>query len=448
MADKVVIEAEVKSNIGEVSNDAADAAGNITLMGISLNSVKAGFTSVARQAKVMFGSIKAGLISTGIGALVVAVGSLITFFTQTERGAEKLRVVMAGLGSVVRTLTDRFSTVGEIITNIFNQSLLQTIKDIGNAFNGIGKEINDDAKATMELTKRQNELVDSERKLNVETATRRARIEELKLTAEDVTKSEVERLVAAQTAFKLENDLLDKRVKNAKEGRDIQKELNDISKSGEADLDALAEKEIALANIKQESFTKQIELNNKINQIEADTQRKKDEFEQKQIEQADAFQARLDAHLSARVALNNAIAASFGQLSQLMQEGSAAAKALALAEIGTSTAVGFMQGLDIAQKASLGAGPAAALAFPVFYASQIAAVLGAVNKASQVLGGSPVGASAPSVGGGGGIAPQMVGGAFELGSGVAPEPLRAYVLTDEMSESQNLLANIRRRATI
>ena len=44
--------------------------------------------------------------------------------------------------------------------------------------------------------------------------------------------------------------------------------------------------------------------------------------------------------------------------------------------------------------------------------------------------------------------PQMVGGAFELGSGVAPEPLRAFVLTDEMSNSQNQLANIRRRATI
>jgi hypothetical protein len=44
--------------------------------------------------------------------------------------------------------------------------------------------------------------------------------------------------------------------------------------------------------------------------------------------------------------------------------------------------------------------------------------------------------------------PQMVGGAFELGGGVTPEPLRAYVLTDEMSNSQNQLANIRRRATI
>ena len=45
-------------------------------------------------------------------------------------------------------------------------------------------------------------------------------------------------------------------------------------------------------------------------------------------------------------------------------------------------------------------------------------------------------------------APQMMSGAFELSGGQAPEPLRAYVLTDEMTNSQNQLANIRRRATI
>jgi len=45
-------------------------------------------------------------------------------------------------------------------------------------------------------------------------------------------------------------------------------------------------------------------------------------------------------------------------------------------------------------------------------------------------------------------APQMMSGAFELSGGVAPEPLRAYVVTDEMTNSQNQLANIRRRATI
>ena len=56
-------------------------------------------------------------------------------------------------------------------------------------------------------------------------------------------------------------------------------------------------------------------------------------------------------------------------------------------------------------------------------------------------------------GGGGGMeaqtpAPQMMSGAFQLGGGIEPEPTRAYVVTDEMTNSQNQLANIRRRATI
>ena len=58
----------------------------------------------------------------------------------------------------------------------------------------------------------------------------------------------------------------------------------------------------------------------------------------------------------------------------------------------------------------------------------------------------------PSSGGGGSApappAPQMMSGAFDISGGVAPEATKAYVVTDEMSNSQNQLANIRRRATI
>ena len=61
----------------------------------------------------------------------------------------------------------------------------------------------------------------------------------------------------------------------------------------------------------------------------------------------------------------------------------------------------------------------------------------------------------PNSGGGGGTtapaqppAPQMMSGAFDLSGGLEPEPTRAYVVTDEMTNSQNQLANIRRRATI
>ena len=45
-------------------------------------------------------------------------------------------------------------------------------------------------------------------------------------------------------------------------------------------------------------------------------------------------------------------------------------------------------------------------------------------------------------------APQMMSGAFDLSGGEAPDAVRAYVVTDEMTNSQAQLANIRRRATI
>jgi len=93
-------------------------------------------------------------------------------------------------------------------------------------------------------------------------------------------------------------------------------------------------------------------------------------------------------------------------LGGLFKEGSDAAKAAALVDIAIGTGVGFINALDIAQKGAKATGPAAPFAFPIFYASQIAAVLGAANKARAILksgkgGGSP---SAPSQMNGGGMA--------------------------------------------
>ena len=57
-------------------------------------------------------------------------------------------------------------------------------------------------------------------------------------------------------------------------------------------------------------------------------------------------------------------------------------------------------------------------------------------------------------GGGGGTvsaqppAPQMMSGAFELTGGTEPQPIQAYVVSDEITDSQNGLEIIRRRATI
>ena len=454
MAEKIVIEAEVKSNIGDVSKDAKSAAGEFQVMGVSLNSVKAGFVSAGNSAKVMFGSIKAGIMSTGIGALLIAFGSLATFFTSTEKGAERLKVILSGISATFNVLRDRISTVGESLTNVFNQSLLTTLKQIGNAFSGISTEIKEDVTSTMELTKRTNELVDAERKLNVETAQKRARIEELKLIAEDVTKEEGERLAAAKVAFKMEQDLLDARVKNAEEAVNIQKDLNSISKSGEEDLDALAEKEIALANIRAESATKQIELNNKINAIKAEIaaqeQEDADAFEALQIAQANAFEKRVNKELEIAKKVKDAkigIAKDgLNLISAIAEEGSTIGKAAAVASATISGVEGVQNAFTTAQKSPL---TALMPAYP-FIQAGLAGAFSAI-QIQKILSGTP------AVGGGGGgataatpatPAPQMMSGAFELSGGVEPEPTRAYVVTDEMTNSQNQLANIRRRATI
>ena len=82
----------------------------------------------------------------------------------------------------------------------------------------------------------------------------------------------------------------------------------------------------------------------------------------------------------------------------------------------------------------------------------IAASIAAAQQGLSALGkGGATGGSNPSASGGsdgGTPAPEMMSGAFELTGGVDPEPLQAYVVSDDITDSQNGLAIIRRRATI
>ena len=88
--------------------------------------------------------------------------------------------------------------------------------------------------------------------------------------------------------------------------------------------------------------------------------------------------------------------------------------------------------------------------------------LGGVAAAAAVAAGMKniqaiKSASSAGVSGGGGSvsaptaqtpAPQMMSGAFELTGGQAVEPVQAYVVSDDITNNQNKLAIIRRRATI
>ena len=110
--------------------------------------------------------------------------------------------------------------------------------------------------------------------------------------------------------------------------------------------------------------------------------------------QQNALLAREAAQLNFVSAVGNAV----GALGGLFKKGSAAAKTAALAEIAIGTGVGFINALRIAQSSAAATGPGAALAFPIFYATQVAAVLSAASRAKAILSSGGSG----SAGGGGG----------------------------------------------
>jgi len=178
-------------------------------------------------------------------------------------------------------------------------------------------------------------------------------------------------------------------------------------------------------------------------------------------------QAQIQLELDLLFAIGNI----FGQLANLAAEGTAASKALALTEVAINTATGFVNGLVIAQQAAKATGPAAAFAFPLFYGTQIAAVLGAANQAKKILATVPGGGSGPSIsapsGGLSGFGSTagvfQPGGGFGLGNQGLPSPqgapnntglgnddgvVRAYVLAGDVTSAQAANAKLKQKRTL
>jgi hypothetical protein len=484
-ADELVL--NVKSDIGDVvkdtkklKNEASDAAGEFTIMGVSLNGVKKGFASAALTAKGMFGSIKAGLISSGIGAFVVIIGSIVAHFTNTKKGAEALEKTLTTVGAAISVITDRVAKFGGAVIKFFKGDFKGAAEDAIDSVKGIVDEVTEEVNITMKMVDANQKLRDAQRELNVETAQSIAFIEKQKLLAEDITKTYAEREEAATNAFNKETELETKRIALAEQAVEQEKVRQSImGKDGvmAEDLDALAELEINLANVRQESAGRQISLQNFLNGLrqtelaEKEAQRVKEqdkedaafdkkiadnnkwnEEQQKSRElniaadkkAADEKKKIEDAKMSMQVDMANQglqiIASAAG-------EGTALAKAAAIAQA-TISGVQGVQNAFTAANANIGATAGTFGAYPVTMAA-LAGTFAAMNIAKIASGGGG-GVTSPSMPAASlqTPSPQMMSGAFDISGGVAPEAMKAFVVTDEMSNSQNQLANIRRRATI
>jgi hypothetical protein len=192
-----------------------------------------------------------------------------------------------------------------------------------------------------------------------------------------------------------------------------------------------------------------------------------DEVEQVELDHTKFLQDEADkrkkideATFAAKMEFMDAIGGALGVLGNLFEKDTAAAKALALAEIAIGVAKGFINGLNIAQKSAAATGPGAAFAFPIFYAGQVGAILTAASKAKGILssvkagggGGGGASMSAPSVASSASapIKPQAETTTLSSQSinqiGVATS--RAYVLETDVSSNQERSQRLNRAARI
>jgi hypothetical protein len=172
------------------------------------------------------------------------------------------------------------------------------------AFKELGKSIQEDVGAAMELEQAMNAVKVATRELSVETAKQRAEIKALNLIAEDTTKSYKERGEAAKEAANIEADLMKQRTALAEENLRILKEQADLNESDEETLQAIAEAEIAVSTIRMESLELQTTLQNKLNTIE---QQQETERQQRAAAQ-EARDAKEEAALQAEIDLRYKLA--------------------------------------------------------------------------------------------------------------------------------------------
>ena len=138
------------------------------------------------------------------------------------------------------------------------------------------------------------------------------------------------------------------------------------------------------------------------------------------------------------------IETGFGVAGELAGEHETLSKAVAVAQTIYNTQQGIMAAMAATSVADK------LLPYPVRLANAIATGIMGASAVNKILSTSPSSASGGGGVGGGGGTPraEIQSGAFTLDGGTEPEPARAYVVSDDITNSQNKLANIRRRATI
>lgn len=299
------------TSLGGVKNYVAGVNQNL----IKIAKTTTGLTRVVK----LLGTAMLGL---GIGTLLVALASLVSWFTKTQKGVETANKIMGALGATIDIMIDRAGKLGSALVNLFTGNFKQAGEDVKGVFSGIGKEVADETKQAWKLAEVLNEIDKKEVMLSMSRAANRAEIEKLKKAADDQTLSTQERTKAAEKAYELEKkdlkiqtDLAKARIANMLGYTDVTEEalktIEDLqsgaitadeaigkiglSESTIEDLRKLSEEVNHLSELEEDSYGRQTEQQNTLNSIRQEGADKAKEAKQKEVE---AVRAAEDAMLA------------------------------------------------------------------------------------------------------------------------------------------------------
>ena len=204
--------------------------------------------------------VKIAVIATGLGALVVVLGSLFAYFTQTSRGADQMAKIMGGLGAAVKVVIDRVIGLGDSLVKLFSGDFKGAVEGVSNAFKGLGDEIARETKQGAALADQLDAIEDRERTLITMRANANREIAKARIIADDETKSIEERQKAVRKAFDLENNVAKAEQKNAQAYVKYLKDRKALGETTDEDLLALAEAEAKVNELRTESLRRQKKL--------------------------------------------------------------------------------------------------------------------------------------------------------------------------------------------
>ena len=529
MADKVVLEAQIDTNVGEVSEGLDKAADSAERLEKNTKKGTSGFKGMGTAIKGIGTALKAA----GIGLVVALFAKLMEMFSKNQKVLDTFNTAMTALniafsdlfkfiennigavtgyfksifedpkqavidfGNMIKdnlierfnSLLDVFGHLGKALGHLFKgefseafDSVTEAGKEYVDVLTGVDGTVD---KVTETVTKATDAIVDYtkstldsaaaitelSKKAAMNRVINQGLIEDFDRQAElqrqirdDETKTFAERLEANEKL----GGILEKQEKlmlaNAQASVDYaqaQKDILDNDENKIALQEALNEQAAITAQVtgfQSEQLTNQVALEKELRETQEEVLAAG--LSNRELELADlerSYQEKLRMAVKSGMDTTAVTAEFERQKALLVQEGTneqlsaysqlagalgslaGESKELAIAQAIIDTYVGANKAL--AQGGIFGTVSAAAII-----------ISGLANVKKIMSTDSP---SMKGGGGGGGIgatpqppAQQMVSGQFSLEGGTAPEPVQAYVVSDDITNNQDKLAAIRRRATI